>query len=93
VQHADDRQQRVEQRPRTEAQQGSAPVRRRAPERVEVVGLVAKERVEDRRRLADLLAEGGIHPVLDTVFPLEETAAAVAHIGEGRASGKVVVRP
>ena len=42
---------------------------------------------------ATLLASGGIHPVLDTVYPLEDTAAAVEHIGAGRARGKVVVTP
>lgn len=61
--------------------------------RQRLVGLVAKERMEDLRALGALLASGGIHPVLDTAYALEDTAAAVQHIGAGRARGKVVVTP
>ncbi|WP_433291386.1 NAD(P)-dependent alcohol dehydrogenase [Actinoplanes sp. CA-030573] len=35
--------------------------------------------------------ELGVH--IDRTFPLEETARALAHVGEGRALGKVVVAP
>ena len=58
-----------------------------------LVGLVGVERTEDRRELAELLARGVLRPVLDTVYPLEDTAAAVEHIAAGRARGKVVVTP
>jgi NADPH:quinone reductase-like Zn-dependent oxidoreductase len=61
--------------------------------RQRLVGLIAKERKEDLEELARLLSDGTVRPVLDTVFPLEETAAAVEHIGAGRARGKVVVTP
>lgn len=56
-----------------------------------LVGLVSKERTEDLRELGALLASGAVRPVLDAVHPLEDTAAAVEHIGAGRARGKVVV--
>lgn len=61
--------------------------------RQRLVGLISRERPEDLRELARLLSDGSFRPVIDTVYPLEETAAAVAHIGEGRARGKVVVVP
>ena len=34
-----------------------------------------------------------LRPVIDTVYPLDRTAEAIDHIGEGRARGKVVVVP
>ena len=61
--------------------------------RQRLVGLISRERPEDLRELARLLGDGAFRPVIDTVYALEETAAAVAHIGEGRARGKVVVVP
>ena len=56
-------------------------------------GLMARERREDLVELARLYTEGAFHPVIDTVYPLERTAEAIDHIGEGRARGKVVVVP
>ena len=41
--------------------------------------------------LADLCVSGDIRIHVDRTFPLEQTAAALAHVGEGRALGKVVV--
>ena len=40
---------------------------------------------------AALIAAGAVWPVIDRTYPLEETAEAVRHVGEGRAKGKVVV--
>lgn len=41
--------------------------------------------------LIDLANAGSVTPVLDTAYPLDETAAAITHMQEGRARGKVVV--
>ena len=61
--------------------------------RQHLVGLIARERQQDLGTLAGLLADGTLRPVIDTVYPLEDTADAVEHIGAGRARGKVVVTP
>ncbi len=37
------------------------------------------------------VGEGSLRPVIDTVYPLEGLPAALSHVGEGRALGKVVV--
>lgn len=42
--------------------------------------------------VAPLLAEGKVDPVLGSVHPLEEAAAALAEIDERRATGKVLLR-
>ena len=41
--------------------------------------------------LKELVESGKLRPVIDTTFPLRETAAALAHIEGGHARGKVVV--
>ena len=41
--------------------------------------------------LADLCVAGDIAIHIDRTFPLDEVPAALAHLGEGRALGKVVV--
>jgi NADPH:quinone reductase-like Zn-dependent oxidoreductase len=46
---------------------------------------------DDLPYLARLAASGAVVPVIDRTFPLEETAAAVAHLVHGRPNGKVVV--
>jgi NADPH:quinone reductase-like Zn-dependent oxidoreductase len=43
--------------------------------------------------LTDLCVSGDVRIPVDRVFPLEETPAALARVGEGRALGKVVVAP
>ncbi len=50
------------------------------------------------RNIADLtawLAAGNISPAIDTIFPLERAVAAIAHVMDRRARGKVIlaVRP
>ncbi len=53
--------------------------------------------LEQRRNEGDLpylarLAESGaVTPVIDRAYPLEETAAAVAHLVHGRPKGKIVI--
>lgn len=41
--------------------------------------------------LAGLYADGTLRPVLDRTFPFADTMAAMAHVEQGRANGKVVV--
>lgn len=43
--------------------------------------------------LADLCAAGDVEIVIDRTFSLEEVPAALLHVGEGKALGKVVVVP
>ncbi len=43
--------------------------------------------------LADLCVAGDVGIHIDRTFALDEVAAALAHVGEGRALGKVVVQP
>ena len=57
------------------------------------VGFVAKSTLEDLAALRELLEAGQVVPVVDRVFPLEETPAAMAYLAEGHARGKVVVAP
>jgi NADPH:quinone reductase-like Zn-dependent oxidoreductase len=42
--------------------------------------------------LAELTASGRIKPVIERVYPLEQTAAAVRHLGAGHVCGKIVVQ-
>lgn len=44
------------------------------------------------REITSLIEAGTIHPVVDSVFPLEETQKALAYVESGRAKGKVVVQ-
>jgi len=44
------------------------------------------------REIATLLDSGVIRPVVDRVFPFEQTQAAIAYVETGRAKGKVVVK-
>ena len=41
--------------------------------------------------ITSLVEAGAIRPAVDRVFPFDDTAAAVDHVGSGRARGKVVV--
>ena len=63
-------------------------VGRRGP-RVRMV--VSTTRRADLEELAGYVERGLVRPTLERTFPLEETAAALAHVHDGRARGKVVV--
>ncbi len=52
---------------------------------------VSTTKTDDLLALADLVAAGKVTPVVDRTFPLAETAAALTHVGEGHARGKVVI--
>jgi len=53
--------------------------------------LVVKPGPEHFRPLADLIIVAGAAIRIDRTFDLDDTAAALAHVGDGRALGKVVV--
>ena len=46
---------------------------------------------EQLARIAALLDEGKLRPIIDRTFPLAETKAALAYSEAGRATGKIVV--
>ena len=48
-------------------------------------------KTEDLLALGELMQAGSVTPVIDRVYPLAEAPAALAHVGAGHASGKVVV--
>ncbi len=52
---------------------------------------IASENAADLVALAELIDAGQVTPVVDRTFPLEDAAAAVAHMSAGRARGKVAV--
>ncbi len=52
---------------------------------------VASENAADLVALTELIEAGTVTPVVDRAFPLDETAAAVAYMSDGRARGKVAV--
>ncbi len=55
-------------------------------------GLSAKSSQNDLVSIRELFDAGKLVPVIDRRFPLEETAEALAYLGEGHARGKVVIR-
>jgi NADPH:quinone reductase-like Zn-dependent oxidoreductase len=54
---------------------------------------VSVSKTADLATLQELLAAGKVTPVVGVTYPLEETAAALAHVGAGHTRGKVVVTP
>ena len=52
---------------------------------------VASYRQADYEALKALVDEGALSPLMDQTFPLEEGAAAVAHVAAGHAQGKTVI--
>jgi NADPH:quinone reductase-like Zn-dependent oxidoreductase len=47
--------------------------------------------VADVNRLKELIAAGAVKPVIDRTYPLSEIVAALKHVDEGRARGKIVI--
>ncbi len=45
------------------------------------------------RTLIDWIREGRIKPVISGTYPLSEGGAAIRHIAERRAIGKLIVEP
>ena len=56
-----------------------------------LTAFVARERPADLAALRDLADSGAITPAIDRTYPLSQAAAAVRHLAEGRARGKVVI--
>jgi NADPH:quinone reductase-like Zn-dependent oxidoreductase len=46
---------------------------------------------EDLAVLGELVEAGRLHPVIDRIYPLDQTAAALAYIERGHARGKVII--
>ena len=59
--------------------------------RQRVIFFIASAPKEDLLRLKQLIESGKVRPVIDSVYPLHEAAAAIRHVGSGRARGKVVI--
>lgn len=54
---------------------------------------IASENADDLRALAGLVEAGDVAPVVDRTYPLADAPAAIRHLLDGRAEGKVVVTP
>jgi NADPH:quinone reductase-like Zn-dependent oxidoreductase len=52
---------------------------------------VARERRADLLTLGDMADSGVITPAVERAYPLSQAAAALRHLAEGRARGKVVI--
>ena len=52
---------------------------------------IASENSADLKILQDLIESGKITPAIDRTYPLSQTPAAIRHVQEGRARGKVVI--
>ncbi|MEU4171453.1 NAD(P)-dependent alcohol dehydrogenase [Streptomyces sp. NPDC026665] len=52
---------------------------------------IASEHADGLRDLTDLIDAGTLSPVVDSVYPLAETAAAVRHLLDGSATGKLAL--
>jgi NADPH:quinone reductase-like Zn-dependent oxidoreductase len=71
----------------------SAGARRRAASRdVSYSFLFMRAEGRQLREIAALIDAGAIRPVIDRVFPFEQTNEALAHVETGRAKGKVVIK-
>jgi NADPH:quinone reductase-like Zn-dependent oxidoreductase len=55
------------------------------------VMFLGKPSQDDLTLLGELIATGKLKPVIDRCYPLSEAAAAVRHVEEGHARGKVVI--
>ena len=54
-------------------------------------GFLSSENSKDLMVLRDLIQSGKITPAIDRTYPLSQTPAAIRHLQEGRARGKVVI--
>jgi NADPH:quinone reductase-like Zn-dependent oxidoreductase len=71
----------------------SAGIRRKAGQRgVSFAFLFMRANGSQLREITRLLDAGVIRPVIDKIFPFEQTNEALAYVKAGRAKGKVVVK-
>ncbi len=54
-------------------------------------GLIASERAEDLRFLTGLIEAGKVRPVIDRTYVLDDAPAAIRHLRDGSARGKIVI--
>lgn len=57
-----------------------------------VTSLAATPNADDLSFVKDLIEAGKVHPVIDQIYPFENTAEAVRYVGTGHAAGKVIIR-
>ena len=55
-------------------------------------GYVATQKPGDLSELKTLIEAGKLMPVIDRTYELEEIGKAFAHLDQGHASGKVVIK-
>lgn len=60
--------------------------------KVKVEGGVCKETTEKLNFLAEKVANGKFHPVIDKVYPMEEIVAAHEYVDKGHKKGNVVIK-
>lgn len=53
--------------------------------------LASTENAEDLSELRELIESGAVVPAIDATYALDQAAAAIRHVSEGRARGKVVI--
>jgi len=58
-----------------------------------MTSMLATTNAADLGTLGELASSGSVRPVIDRVYPLEETAAAMAYLEAGHVRGKVVIIP
>jgi NADPH:quinone reductase-like Zn-dependent oxidoreductase len=56
-----------------------------------LVPFITKSSKEDLTLIQELMAAGKVTPVIDKCYPLSEVPAAIRHLEEGHARGKVVI--
>lgn len=59
--------------------------------RQRLTNFIAKERSADLERLSGLMEAGGVRPVVDRTYGLDQVPEAMRHLEEGRARGKVAI--
>jgi len=59
--------------------------------RQRLTAFIARESRADLVTLAEMAGSGAVTPAIDRAYPLSQAAAAVGHVAEGRARGKVVI--
>lgn len=55
------------------------------------LGVLVVEQNQGLEQVVQLIESGRLRPVIERSYPLQQAPAAIAHVGEGRALGKVIV--